>query len=170
MLFTISQQLLILFPWIIQKIKVFSFKCHHDPIGRFSFNFSPPLLPHGLRWQINEDSEEAYDPLSLPSPKKDQPRPLPTNTNRNGVQDIVYFFTITSSEEINLVAFRRTCQVNLSLQFLLNKSKDISLNLNKWHWQEVERRGRQGTSYLETTGALFVNGYQTRGREKRKEH
>lgn len=98
--------------------------------GDSALNFSSPLLPHSLRWQINEDSGEAYDPPSLPSPRKDQPAPLPTNTNRNGAQDIVYFLSITSSEEINLVAFRRTCQVNLSLQFLLNKSQDISLNLN----------------------------------------
>lgn len=75
----------------------------------------------------------------------------------------------TSSGEIKLSVLRRTCQVTWSTQFLLNKSKDMGLKLNNGTGEKQERGG-QDTSYLETTGALFANGYQTRGRKKRKEH
>ena len=62
--------------------------------------------------------------------KRGQALPSPTSADSSDAQRIVYFLTITSSGEINLSVLRRTCQVSLSPQFLLNKPKDVDLKLN----------------------------------------
>ena len=109
------------------KIKVFCFKSHHDPVRRFSSDSFSLASQHEMTDKLRPTSS-LVSFNSPPGLREDQPMPLPTNTDRNGVQGIVYFLTIISSEEINPLVFRRNCQVNLSLQLLLNKSKALVLN------------------------------------------
>lgn len=81
---------------------------------------------------MNQNSRQAYDLsspfLSLPAPERTV-MPLPGFTDRKDAQEIIYF-KITLSGQINLPVLGRTCQVNVSSWFLLDKSKNSGLKLN----------------------------------------
>lgn len=91
--------------------------------------------------------------------------PLPMSTDRNGAQRIVYFLMITSGREIHLLVFRRTCQVNLSLQFLLNKPKNFGLKLNNSTGKKQKRRGKTPLTWRQQERCLQMD---TRQGEERK--